>query len=83
MLIATILLTVANLGKGSPTKPSIFGFERCSVASFSWFFCCMGLMLWTSFFGYLGIKNREITNDSIDLEIQKNEDIGQGNYYKK
>ena len=76
MFLATILLTIANLGKGSPTKPSIFHFERCSVASFSWFFCCMGLMLFTSFFGYLGIKAREIPIESSDLEITEEEEEG-------
>jgi hypothetical protein len=63
MFIATLLLTIANLGKGSPTKPSIFGFERCSVASFVWFFTCMILMLWTSFFGYLGLKKKQYAKE--------------------
>jgi hypothetical protein len=75
MLIATMLLTLANLGKGSPTKPSIFGFERCSSASFIWFFSCMVLMLWTAFFGYLGLKKRQIISEEKG-EILNQEETG-------
>lgn len=63
MLVATVLLTIANLGKGAPTKQSILGFERCSWQSFTWFFVCMALMLWTAYFGYLGMKRRQYEED--------------------
>ena len=81
MLVATILLTLSNLGKGGPGKPSIFGFKRCSLLSFGWFFFCLILVCLTSLFGYFAYKKDEKNKEEIEeMLIEKGEILEKSNF---
>jgi uncharacterized membrane protein SpoIIM required for sporulation len=69
MLFSTFLLTLSNLGKGGPKKPSIFGFERCSFLSFAWFFLCLVLICLTSLFGYVAYKKEQSEKSQLEQNL--------------
>lgn len=69
MLFSTFLLTLSNLGKGGPKKPSIFGFERCSFLSFAWFFLCLILICLTSLFGYFAYKKEQSEKSELEQKL--------------
>ena len=64
VLLAYGLMVMANLGRGTPSNPSVFGFTRCSPITFIFFGFCIFLIIMIAIIGFqlLKIKNRETQN---------------------